>query len=141
MQTTSLVFFSFLITLLLAGCGNEVPLTAMPYVPINKVIDLNNLPYQKLQFDGGFVYETGGHRGLLIYRKSASLYYVYERACTNNPQNACEVVRADGSGFFLQDDCCQSRFDWEGRPIAGVARFDLLRYRSSLSGSLLFINN
>jgi hypothetical protein len=135
------ILIYWFLSLYLCSCGDNSPASSIPYVTINKVIDLNNLPYQRLQFDNGYVYENGGYRGLIIYRKSAGNYYVYERACTYAPLKNCEVVEADVSGFFLKDDCCKSQFDWEGRPLSGVARFDLLRYRTSLSGSLLYITN
>jgi hypothetical protein len=125
----------------LLACGDNTAITPIITVPINKIIDLNNLPYQRLQFDNGYVYETGGLRGLLIYRKNATTYYVYDRACTYNLQNSCEKIEVDGSGFFLFDACCKSKFDWEGQPTAGVARTNLVRYQTSLSGSLLYINN
>jgi hypothetical protein len=125
----------------LFGCGDSSQVTPLIDIPINKVIDLHNLPYQRLQFDNGYVYETGGLRGLIIYRKNATTYYVYDRACTYNLQNSCEKVEVDGSGFFMFDPCCKSQFDWEGQPNSGVARANLVRYRTSLSGSLLYINN
>lgn len=127
--------------LFLFGCGDSSQVTPLIDIPINKIIDLNNLPYQRLQFDNGYVYETGGLRGLIIYRKNATTYYVYDRACTYNLQNSCEKVEVDGSGFFMFDPCCKSQFDWEGQPNSGVARANLVRYRTSLSGSLLYINN
>ena len=123
------------------GCDTTDQTTPISTVAINKILDLHNLPYQRLQFDNGYVYETGGIRGLLIYRKNVSTYYVYDRACPYRLQNSCETIAVDGSGFFVADPCCNSQFDWEGQPQAGVARTNLIRYRSSLSGSLLYITN
>jgi hypothetical protein len=133
-----ILFFSFFS---LFSCGDSTQLTPVLNVPISLIIDLNNLPYQRLQFDNGWIYINGGLRGLIIYRKNSTNYYAYDRACSYNVQNSCEKVEVDGSGFFLFDPCCKSRFDWEGQPMSGVARANLVRYRTSLSGSLLYINN
>jgi hypothetical protein len=133
--------YGFMLLFLWTSCGDSEQITPIIDIPINKIIDLNSLSYQRLKFNNGFVYETGGLRGLIIYRKDATTYYVYDRACTYRINNSCEVIEADGSGFFLTDPCCGSRFDWEGQPTSGVARANLVRYRTSLSGSLLYINN
>ena len=130
------IFLSFL-----CACGDSSQFTPVINTPINLIIDLNNLPYQNLQFNNGWVYANGGLRGLIIYRKNATTYYAYDRACSYNIQNSCEKVEVDGSSFFLFDPCCKSRFDWEGQPMSGVARANLVRYQTSLSGSLLYINN
>lgn len=123
------------------SCGDSEQITPVIDIPINKIIDLNSLVYQRLQFNGGFVYENGGLRGLIIYRKNATTYYAFDRACTYRINNTCEKIEVDGSTFFLFDPCCQSRFDWEGQPTSGVARANLVRYRTSLSGSVLYVNN
>jgi hypothetical protein len=123
------------------SCGDSEQITPVIDIPINKIIDLNSLAYQRLKFNGGFVYETGGLRGLIIYRKDATTYYAFDRACTYRINNTCEKIEVDGSTFFLFDPCCQSRFDWEGQPTSGVARANLVRYRTSLSGSVLYVNN
>lgn len=124
-----------------SACENENIGEPMPYVQIYKVLDLNNLSYFKLKNDRGWVYEDGGVRGLIIYRQSSSSYLVFERACTHKPINSCAKVEVDGSGFFMQDLCCKSQFDFNGNVIGGIAPRPLVQYRSSLSGSLLYISN
>ncbi len=133
-------YFILLFCLLLTACDNTQP-SIYPEVPVNIVLDLNNLPYQRLQFDGGYVYLNGGIRGIILYRKNAGTYYAFDRACSFRPTNSCEQVEAHSTNLYLEDKCCQSKFDWEGVPTSGKASQPLLRYRVGLSGSLLYINN
>lgn len=132
-----------LLALVIVFSCNNTPLDGdlIPYVRIEKLIDLNNLSYQALKFDRGFVYENGGVRGLIIYRKSAATYVVFERTCSYQPSQACAKVDVDPSGFFMIDKCCNSQFDLDGNPISGVAIRRLLTYPNLLNGSLLTISN
>lgn len=127
--------------LCLLACSTPLELEPYPFAFVNKLIDLNNLSYQGLRLDRGFVYEDGGIRGLIIYRRSANSYLVFDRACAHRPSNECERVAVDASGLFMQCACCRSVFDFEGQPTAGPAPRPLLRYRTALSGSLLSISN
>lgn len=122
-------------------CDNAPTPEPIPYRFVNKIIDLNNLAYQRLKFDGGFVYEEGGVRGIIIYRKNANMYYAFERNCPYRPYDACAQVQVDISGFFMLDECCKSYFDFEGNPTSGPAFSPMLRYRTSLAGSILTITN
>ena len=125
----------------LTACKDEIlPEAPMPYAVINKVIDLNNFNYLRLKFDRGYVYEEGGVKGLIIYRKSASQYLVFERNCTFEVEKGCRV-EVDATGFFIKDPCCNSQFDLDGQPTSGRAAFPLVQYRAALSGSYLYINN
>jgi hypothetical protein len=123
------------------ACDSTPTPDPIPFKIVNKLIDLNNLRYQRLKFDGGFVYEDGGVRGMIIYRRNASSYLIFERNCPFRPMDACANVKVDGSGFFMQDSCCNSVFDFEGSPTSGPAFSPMMRYRASLSGSLLSITN
>jgi hypothetical protein len=135
------LFFSLLILNVLLACDNTPVPEPIPFKIVNKLIDLNNFRYQRLKFDGGFVYEEGGSRGMIIYRRNASSYTVFERHCPYRPADVCGQVNVDGSSFFMRDSCCNSVFNFEGSPISGPAFSQMLRYRSSLSGSLLTISN
>ncbi len=123
------------------ACDSTPTPEPIPYRFVNKVIDLNNLAYQRLKFDGGFVYEEGGVRGIIIYRKNANTYHAFERNCPYRPYDACAQVKVDASGFFMLDECCQSYFDFEGKPTSGPAFSPMLRYRTSVAGSILTITN
>lgn len=125
----------------LLGCERQQVTDPVPYVFVQKLIDLNNTSYQPLRFDRGFVYETGGVRGLIIYRRAANAFIAFDRVCTHHPSNSCGVVEVEPTGFFMRCPCCRSAFDFEGNPINGPANFPMVRYRTSLSGSLLSINN
>jgi Rieske Fe-S protein len=131
----------WLLVMSLIGCEKQQVTDPVPYVFVQKLIDLNNTAYQALQFDRGFVYETGGVRGLIIYRRSLNVFIAFDRVCTYHPSNPCGVVEVESVGFFMRCPCCRSAFDFEGNPINGPANFPLVRYRTSLNGSLLSINN
>ncbi|MCU0451963.1 MAG: hypothetical protein MUC97_19305 [Bernardetiaceae bacterium] len=127
--------------LLLLACQNQPLAEPIPFVPVNLTLDLNNLRYQALRFDRGFVYESGGVRGLILLRRSANQYLAFERACTYHPRNACGQVSVDVSGFFMSCPCCRSTFDLDGNPTGAPAFTPLGRYRTALSGSLLSVTN
>jgi nitrite reductase/ring-hydroxylating ferredoxin subunit len=129
------------LTIILLACQNQPLAEPIPFVPVNLTVDLNNLRYQPLRFDRGFVYETGGVRGLILLRRSASQYLAFERACTYHPRNSCGQVSVDVSGFFMRCPCCSSTFDLEGNPTGAPAFTPLGRYRTALSGSLLSVIN
>ncbi len=135
------IFFAAFILCSVLACDNTPLPEPIPFKIVNKLIDLNNFRYQRLKFDGGFVYEDGGSRGMIIYRRSASAYIVFERHCPYRPTDACGQVNVDGSRFFMRDSCCNTVFDFEGNPTSGPAFSQMLRYRASLSGSLLTISN
>ncbi|MCS6967480.1 MAG: hypothetical protein RMJ44_03555 [Cytophagales bacterium] len=126
---------------LFPACQNEQLSEALPFAFVQKLIDLNNVAYQPLRFDRGFVYETGGVRGLIIYRRSANSFLALDRVCTFQPSHPCSVVEVEPTGLFMRCPCCLSSFDFEGNPLGGPARFPLIRYRTMLNGSLLSITN
>jgi hypothetical protein len=78
---------------------------------------------------------------MIIYRQNATSYLVFERHCPYQTASACGQVNVDGSGLFMRDSCCTSVFDFEGRPTGGPAFSQMLRYRATLTGNLLSINN
>ncbi|TAH17534.1 MAG: hypothetical protein EAZ08_13485 [Cytophagales bacterium] len=135
------LMFALFILLFVFACDNTPVPDPIPFKIVNKLIDLNNLRYQRLKFDGGFAYEDGGVRGLIIYRRNATSYLAFERNCPFRPMDACAHLKVDDSGFFMKDSCCNSVFDFEGSPISGPAFSPVLRYRVSLTGSLLSITN
>ncbi len=131
---------SYLVIFLIFSCGSYVE-TPLPYVPVNIRINLNDLRHQNLWRDGGFLYFQGGLRGVIVYRKNASMYYAFERNCTFEPSNSCAQVWVDNSGFFMLDSCCGSQFDFEGNVLSGVAILPLQRYETTLVGNELFVRN
>ena len=110
-------------------------------MPVNEQLNLTNIQYTALRQDRGFVYLNAGYRGIIVIRQSDTRYLAFEQACTNQPQDTCEVVKADASTLFLKDACCGSQFDFEGAVISGPARYPLKQYRTALSGNMLYITN
>lgn len=127
---------------LLQNCGDEVPVVDIPPAIVNVQINLNNFEYQPLQVDGGWVYEPGGVRGLIIYRQSASRYRAFERNCTFEPRSSCARVEVDPSNLFISDPCCSSIFSLpDGIPTGGPAPAPLREYRTFLDANFLYVQN
>ena len=131
-----------LLIVALLGCDpnlsdDPIPYTAFPEIYINLALQVT------LKTDGSYIYNNeGGYRGLIIYRKNASSYLVYERNCSFHPNEACATVDVDVSGLFMRDPCCSSSFSFtDGTPIGGPAWRPLRRYVTILEGTDLYITD
>jgi hypothetical protein len=134
---------SWLWVLLLVSCSRDLSDDPVPYIPFNDIVINLNLPeYITLRSDGGYKEINGGVRGIILYRKSASVYLAYERNCTYRPNEACATVNVHNSGLFMTDPCCNSDFSFaDGSPTNGVAWRALIRYRTQVDGLTLTVSS
>lgn len=130
-----------LLLFLVSSCKDTYTGPAIPEVPVSEQINVNSLQYPQLRQDGGYVYLNGGYKGILVVRQNAGLYTAFERACPYDPTASCSQVEVDQSNLFIVDDCCGSQFNFQGNVMAGPAAYGLKQYKTSLSGSVLYIFN
>ena len=140
----------FCALLITAACGSkndDQPL--IPYAPVNLSLNLTNQEYVKLRAPNGAVTlpvrgpaGTGGVKGVIVVRQSASSYLAFERNCPYQPYNACALVSLDRSSqLFMRDSCCNSQFDLQGQITGGPTSRPLKQYATSLQGNILSITN
>lgn len=125
----------------MAGCKKDNPNT----VP-NKAVDIylytNNPSFINLNATGGWVYITGGVRGILVYRKSPSDFMAYDRNCTYQSSDACATVIVDATNIIATDTCCHSKFSiFDGSVTQGPAGLPLKAYSTTFDGNVLHIYN
>ncbi len=129
------------ILLFLFSCSTDRvddPIPFQPFPDIN--ITLTNHP--ALASDGGFLLiNDGGVRGIILYRKNSTTYLAFERNCSFQPNDACATVDVHASTLFMQDACCGSSFNFEGKPTGGSAWRPLQQYETTLSGNTLTIRD
>lgn len=91
---------------------------------------------------GGWVYITGGSKGIIVYRKSNTEFTALDRHCTYLPNTACSRVSVDSSNIIAVDTCCGSKFlITDGSVQNGPASMALKQYATSFDGSVLHIYN
>ena len=134
-------FHFFLLFVLLAACDSSIEKSAVPNVPVNIEINLNDIDNVALKQIGGFIYVQGGVRGIIVRHESQNLYKAYDRNCTFQPADASAIVEVHSSTFYIEDTSCSSTFDLNGFPTGGPADFPLKEYGVSLAGDILFIFN
>lgn len=126
------------------SCNSDLNDDPIPYVSFGTVyINLNLPEYTRLKSDGGYhYYDDAGVKGLIIYRKNASTYLVYERNCSFQPNEACATVNVHSSTLFMEDPCCGSAFDFAtGNPTSGAAWRPLRQYFAAVTGTDLTITD
>jgi len=134
-------FITGLIFLFFSTCKKEENNT-VPIVPVDIYIYLSNPSFIDLNAIGGWVYITGGARGILVYRKSISEFMAYDRNCTYNSSDACAVVSVDASNIIAVDTCCNSQFSlFDGSVIQNPAVLPLKTYYTTFDGTVLHIYN
>lgn len=125
---------------LFAGCKKDNQ--GIPNVQVNISIYVNDPQYVNLSSIGGWVYVTGGYRGIIIYRKSISEFTAFERCCTYDPENPDEYVKVDSNNIEAYDANCGSRFIiTDGSVTHGPAGLPLKKYQTSYDGTVLTIYN
>lgn len=85
-----------------------------------------------------------GVKGVIIYQVDFNEYLAYDRACSYNPSEACEIIELNDilAPNFLVDSCCGSQFFiTDGTPSQGPASIPLKQYQCWGDGSYVHVTN
>lgn len=134
-----LLVLLFLLNMLFVSCRKDSEDSRVPYVYVNFQLYPNSLDFIPVS---GWVYSTGGNRGIVIYRMTDDQFFAYDRTCPHDPENLSARVRVESSGMSVIDTVCGSRFTLtDGYPFDGPSKYPLLQYRTSFDGEILYIFN
>ncbi|PLW94335.1 MAG: hypothetical protein C0592_02985 [Marinilabiliales bacterium] len=112
----------------------------MPYVPVDIYIDVNSAIYNDINAVGGYMYLTGGYKGIIIYRAAYDQFVAIERACPYHPTTDCERLVVEPSGLTIADSTCGSRFlILDGSIVNGPSTKPALVYSTYYDGHYLHI--
>ncbi len=133
-------FTVLLFVLIITGCRDRRN-TLVPYVPVNITIDIGLPSFFPLTVPSGWVYITGGSRGIIIYRKTESEFVAIERHSTFEVEKQCAVaVLSDG--IILDDPCSDSQWlIMDGSIVNGPTSAPLQLYHASYNPPYLTITN
>lgn len=139
-MTKKLLFILVCFALISSRCRNRDN-GLVPSVPFNITINVLTPEFFDLQVPSGWVYYTGGSRGLVIYRKTESEFVVLERHSTYRPEDNCAVVVMD-DGVILDDPCSDSQWlIMDGSIVNGPTAMPLRTYSNYYQEPYLYINN
>ena len=125
---------------LLASCRDR-NMTRVPDVPVNIALNVNQPDFFNLSVPSGWVYITGGSRGIIVYRKSLTEFIALERHSPYEPENSCAVI-VNADNVIVSDPCSDSQWlIMDGSIIKGPTSFPLKTYQTSYADPMLYINN
>ncbi len=134
--------FSIVSLLLSASCNKNN--NNVPYVPVDLYINVSLPSYSNLNIIGGWIYVSGGSKGLIIYRQTTETFMVYDRHCTYNVNDPCGKAVVDSTNISVSCDCDGSQYQiFDGAVINGPATLPLHQYQTSfdLLGNTLHVFN
>ena len=138
---SKLAFFLGVIWIVVgSGCKKEED--TVPNVAVNIYLQTTDPDFNDLNAVGGWIYLTGGSRGILVYRFSMEEFKAFDRHCTYDPSSTCGVISVDQSGIIAVDSCCNSKFlITDGSVLEGPASLPLKPYQTYFDGVSLRIYN
>lgn len=129
-----------LLTLAVIACKKEEQ-NFIPQTAVDFTININNPQYISLKSIGGWVYVSGGSKGIILYRAEENNINAFDRHSTYKPENNCRVM-VDSSDIAAIDTCSNSRYLLSsGNPISGPATFPLFAYETTFNGTELHVFN
>lgn len=134
-----LPLYAVALLLLLSACRKNKECD-VPIGNASFTIDLRSADAAHLTDIGGYVYASGGNKGVCVLHVSANEYNAFERTCPHDHDVAVEVDSESG-GLVLQCPKCGSRFlATDGMPLEGsVTSCYLYQYSASLDGYYLHV--
>ncbi len=114
----------------------------VPYRYVNFSISIYDPEFVTLTSPGNSITVTGGVNGIVIYRISETDFAAYDRTCTYQVEENCQVS-VDNTGVFAVDSvCCSSEFLLlDGSVTNGPATYPLKPYNTSFDGTYLRVFN
>lgn len=120
------------------ACGRD---SNIPVRQVNANLNLNLPAYQNLNIISGWVYITGGSRGIIVYRKSETEFLAYERHSPYQPEDNCRVSVSDDD-ITIEDECSSSKWSIiDGTVLNGPASRPLLQYNTNWNDPFLRVTN
>ncbi|MFM7104840.1 MAG: hypothetical protein ACKOW8_04900 [Flavobacteriales bacterium] len=126
---------------MLAGVSCRRDNGQVPLVPVNIQININQPDFFNLSVISGWIYITGGSRGIIVYRKAQDEFIALERHSAFNPAEGCAVT-VNSDGVIISDPCSDSQ--WlitDGSVLKGPAAAPLQVYKTDFQNPFLNITN
>jgi nitrite reductase/ring-hydroxylating ferredoxin subunit len=140
-HTLRITIVTLIFSFLLSCDPQQFEIGDIPYVFVFVELNLNAIENQNLQRDRGYVQVEGGYKGIVVYRENQNSFKALDRTCSVDPLDPCAKVEVHSSGFYLECPCCNSQFDFDGFPIAGIAERLLRPYFVIRDGNFLLIRS
>lgn len=142
---STLKISSILLTLLLLGaffsCDKDDK-ERVPNIYTNFMIDIGTGQYTELQLIGGWVYVTGGYRGIILYRNTLEEIVALDRTSTYKPETLGIQVVVEPGNLIAADTVNGMKYLlMDGSVIEGPVSTPLKRYRTSFDGTTLHVYN
>ena len=135
------LFFLLAFVFFSSSCKKD-KVERIPSVPINISVPINSVQYNDLNTIGGWVYVTGGYRGLIIYRLNNDDFLCYDRACPYHPSAEGARIEVESSGLIAVDSLCGSRFFLsDGSVLKGPSTLPLKSYQTTFDGNYVSVFN
>lgn len=125
--------------LALVSCRKEN--SQVPLVAIDVTLNVNEPQFFDLTVPTGWVYITGGSRGVIIYRNSQDEFTAMDRHSPYNVSAGCAVT-VSGDNVVIDDPCSDSQ--WiivDGSILTGPTDQPLKQYRTQWNPPFLRIFN
>jgi hypothetical protein len=136
------VIFIALILFAFNGCKDRNQNSSrIPFVSVNITIAVQDAQFSRLNVIGGWVYITGGSRGIIVYRKSESEFTALDRHSPYLPNNNCRV-EVDKTDIAAVDSCSGSKFLLvDGSIVNGPSELPLQSYQTVFDTQYIRIFN
>ena len=122
------------------SCDKEYE-NPVPSVHVDLTLQVGTAMFPELHHPGGWLYYSGGYRGVIIYRLSYEEFKAYDMACPFHPSDPKALVRVIDSPL-AQDTLCGSTFILiDGSVITGPSRHPLREYQTYFDGMTLRVIN
>jgi nitrite reductase/ring-hydroxylating ferredoxin subunit len=121
------------------GCRDRI--AQVPDVPVDIVVNINQPAFFDLTVPTGWVYLTGGSRGIILYRLNTEEFIAFERHSPFEPENNCSVI-VENDGVIISDPCSDS--SWlitDGSIVTGPTSFPLVTYDVRFTNPYVYITN
>ncbi len=146
MNVKHTIIYCLLMVLLLAlpvssGCNKEGR-ERVPPVYVNFTVDVMSGQFSDLQLIGGWVYVTGGYRGIILYRNSMDEIVALDRTSTYKPESQGNQVVVEQGSPIAADTINGMRYLlMDGSVIEGPVNIPLKRYGTSFNGIVVHVYN
>src|SRR5688572_22531461 len=82
------------------SCGKNR--SVIPNVLVDITVNVNNPSYMTLTAVGGFMYFSGGSRGIIAFRNSTESFNAFDRHCPYEPEESCGVLTIQNDNVTMK---------------------------------------